>query len=129
MYGAQGETVDHAHLLVGDTTGAAAAYVAMTRGRKANTAHLVADSPSRTPVAQWVEVFARDRADLGPAHAARVAADDIDRYGPRARQRRAPSGAAALQAAALDPPRPLRPREPIPGPRPAAPDRGIGIGF
>ena len=27
----------------GETTGAAAAYVGMTRGREANTAHLVAD--------------------------------------------------------------------------------------
>ncbi len=127
VYGAQGETVDQAHLLVGETTGAAAAYVGMTRGRKANTAHLVADSveDART---QWVEVFARDRADLGPAHAARVAAEDIDRYGPLARQRHAKSGMAALQAAALDGHGPRRPREPIPGPRPA-PDRGIGIGF
>ena len=122
VYGAQGETVDHAHLLVGETTGAAAAYVGMTRGRTANTAHLVADSVEDAR-AQWVEVFARDRADLGPAHAARVAAEDIDRYGPQARRPRAASGAAALQAAALDGPGPRRPREPIPGPRPA-PDRG-----
>ena len=113
VYGAQGETVDQAHLLVGETTGAAAAYVGMTRGRKANTAHLVADSveDART---QWVEVFARDRADLGPAHAARVAAEDIDRYGPLARQRHAKSGMAALQAAALDGHGPRRPREPSP---------------
>ncbi len=31
VHGAQGETVDHAHVAVGETTGAAAAYVAMTR--------------------------------------------------------------------------------------------------
>lgn len=127
VYGAQGETVDHAHLLIGQTTGAAAAYVGMTRGRQGNTAHLVAES-AEDARQQWVEVFARDRADLGPAHAARVAADDIDRYGPLARQSRAKSGMAALQAAALDAPGPRRPREPIPGPRPA-PYRGPGIGF
>ncbi len=127
VYGAQGETVDRAHLLIGETTGAAAAYVGMTRGREANTAHLVADSVEDAR-AQWVEVFARDRADLGPAHAATVAAEDIERYGPRARPRRAPDGAAALQAAALTGTRPRRPRDPIPGPRPA-PDRGTGIGF
>jgi len=127
VYGAQGETVDHAHLLIGEATGAAAAYVGMTRGRKANTAHLVADSVEDARQ-QWVEVFARDRADLGPAHAARVAAEDIDRYGPLARRTGAASGAAALQAAALDGRGPRRPREPIPGPTPA-PDRGIGIGF
>ncbi len=128
VYGAQGETVDNAHLLVGETTGAAAAYVAMTRGRQGNTAHLVAESVEDAR-RQWVEVFARDRADLGPAHAARIAADDIERYGPQAPQRRAPSGTSALQAAALDASRPRRPREPIPGPRPPAPDRGVGLGF
>ena len=127
VYGAQGETVDHAHLLISETTGAAAAYVGLTRGRQGNTAHLVAES-AEDARQQWVEVFARDRADLGPAHAARVAADDIDRYGPLARQSRAKSGMAALQAAALDAPGPRRPSEPIPGPRPA-PDRGTGIGF
>jgi hypothetical protein len=128
VYGAQGETVDHAHLLVGDATGAAAAYVGMTRGRKANTAHLVADSVDDAR-AQWVEIFARDGADLGPAHAARVAAEDIDRYGPLARRLRTASGVAAVQEAALDERGPRRPREPIPGPRPPAPNRGTGIGF
>jgi len=127
VYGAQGETVDHAHLLIGETTGAAAAYVGMTRGRTSNTAHLVADSVADARQ-QWVEVFARDRADLGPAHAARIAAEDVDRYGPLARRTRAASGVAALQAAALNERGPRRPSEPIPGPRPT-PDRGIGIGF
>ena len=124
VYGAQGETVDHAHLLISETTGAAAAYVAMTRGRQSNTAHLVAESVDEARE-QWTEVFARDRADLGPAHAARVAADDIDRYGPRARASRASGGVADLQAAAVEQPRPRRPREPHPG-APAAPRPGIG---
>jgi hypothetical protein len=66
--------------VVGETTGAAAAYVGMTRGRERNTAHLVAESTDAAR-AQWIEVFSRDRADLGPAHAARSAASDIDRYG------------------------------------------------
>ena len=68
VHGAQGETVDHAHVALGETTGAAAAYVAMTRGRHGNTAHLVAESVEDARQ-QWVEVFSRDRADLGPAHA------------------------------------------------------------
>ena len=34
-HGAQGETVDHAHVAIGESTGAASAYVAMTRGREA----------------------------------------------------------------------------------------------
>ena len=80
VHGAQGETVDRAHVAIGDTTGAAAAYVAMTRGRHGNTAHIVAESVEEARK-QWVEVFARDRADLGPAHAERQAIDAIDRYG------------------------------------------------
>ncbi|MGB3762045.1 MAG: AAA family ATPase, partial [Ornithinimicrobium sp.] len=44
VHGAQGETVARAHVALTDSTGAAAAYVAMTRGRATNTAHLVADS-------------------------------------------------------------------------------------
>ncbi|MDP3950572.1 MobF family relaxase [Microbacterium sp.] len=83
VYGAQGETVEHAHLLIGETTGAAAAYVGMTRGRHHNTAHLVAETTDDAR-AQWIDVFSRDRADLGPGHAAQTAAHDIDRYGPQA---------------------------------------------
>ncbi len=43
-YGAQGETTRVGHLLLGEHTGAAGAYVGMTRGRDTNTAHLVAES-------------------------------------------------------------------------------------
>ena len=80
VYGAQGETVDRAHFVLGDQSGAASAYVAMTRGRTANTAHLVADTIDQARQ-QWVGVFSRDRADLGPARAATRAAEDLDRYG------------------------------------------------
>ena len=79
VYGAQGATTDAAHLLVGEHTGAAGAYVAMTRGRDHNTAHLVADTPQAARD-QWIEVFNRDRADLGPAHAARLAAQEAAQY-------------------------------------------------
>ena len=92
VHGAQGETVDHAHVAIGETTGAAAAYVAMTRGRHGNTAHLVAESVEDARQ-QWVEVFGRDRADLGPAHAKRQAIDAVDRYGSQ--QRRQPGGGTA----------------------------------
>lgn len=67
----------------------------MTRGRRANTAHLVADTPEDAR-AQWIDIFNRDRADLGPAHAAQRAADDVERYGPNKRP-----ASAVLQAAAL----------------------------
>jgi exodeoxyribonuclease V alpha subunit len=86
VHGAQGETVDAAHVAIGDTTGAAAAYVAMTRGRNGNTAHLVAESVEEART-QWVEVFSRDRADLGPAHAKRQAIEAVDRYGNQKRRR------------------------------------------
>jgi exodeoxyribonuclease V alpha subunit len=98
-YGAQGETVDSAHLALGETTGAASAYVAMTRGRHENVAHLVAESVDDAR-SQWVEVFNRDRADLGPLHAAQRAADDIDQYGPNAPSSHR-SAEVAMQAAAL----------------------------
>jgi ATP-dependent exoDNAse (exonuclease V) alpha subunit len=86
VHGAQGETVDRAHVALGEATGAAAAYVAMTRGRADNTAHLVADTVEDARQ-QWVETFARDGADLGPAHARRQALEAVDRYGPQQRRR------------------------------------------
>ncbi len=83
VHGAQGDTVHRAHVALSDSTGAAAAYVAMTRGRHSNSAHLVAEGVEDAR-RQWVEVFSRDRADLGPAHARRLAADAVDRYGAAA---------------------------------------------
>ena len=85
-YGVQGETVSVAHVAVGTHTSASSAYVGMTRGRDRNVAHLVAESVEEAR-SQWVQVFSRDRADLGPAHAAQRAAEDIEHYGPRATQR------------------------------------------
>ncbi|QYJ05414.1 relaxase domain-containing protein [Nocardioides panacisoli] len=117
-YGAQGVTVDEAHRLVGEQTGAAAAYVGMTRGRDHNIAHLVAESPEDARD-QWIAVFSRDRADLGPGHAADQAAEDVDRYGPTTKQTRP----VAMQLAALrdQPGQPRRPQPPTP---PAAPAPG-----
>ena len=97
VYGAQGDTVGAAHFQIGDSTGAASAYVAMTRGRNANTAHLVAESVEDAR-RQWIGVFDRDRADLGPRHAARQAAEDIDRYGRDAPARTSPPRNAARNA-------------------------------
>jgi len=81
VYGAQGETTGEGHVALGEHTSASSAYVGMTRGRVNNIAHLVAaniDDARR----QWDEVFSRDRADLGPGHAARRAAADVERYAP-----------------------------------------------
>ena len=80
VYGAQGETTSTGHLMLGEHTSAASAYVAMTRGRDNNIAHLVAEDLEDAR-RQWEEVFGRDRADLGPAAAAEQAAEDIERYG------------------------------------------------
>jgi conjugative relaxase-like TrwC/TraI family protein len=44
---AQGRTVDTAHLLVTDSLSAQALYVGMTRGRQANTAHVVTGPATR----------------------------------------------------------------------------------
>jgi hypothetical protein len=80
VYGAQGETTGTGHLVLGEHTSAASAYVAMTRGRRDNVVHIVAqdvDDARR----QWDDVFGRDRADLGPAVAAQRATEDVDRYG------------------------------------------------
>ncbi len=76
-HGVQGDTVAAAHVVVGEHTGAAAAYVGMTRGCTANIAHLVAGDLNEARK-QWIAVLARDRADLGTAHAAELAA----RYAP-----------------------------------------------
>jgi hypothetical protein len=78
-HGVQGDTVPTAHVVIGEHTGAASAYVGMTRGRCANTAHLVAVDLADARE-QWIAVFARDRADLGPAHAAQQAAAEAARY-------------------------------------------------
>jgi exodeoxyribonuclease V alpha subunit len=68
-HGAQGATASTAHLALGDHTSAASAYVGMTRGRDGNIVHVVAVDLDDARE-QWVDAFARDRADLGPAHAA-----------------------------------------------------------
>ncbi len=100
VHGAQGDTVNSAHVAISDSTGASSAYVAMTRGRQTNVAHLVAENIEDAK-RQWIGVFSRDRTDLGPAHARRQAIDAIDRYGPNGRRRAAP--------AAAPPPSPSRP--------------------
>ncbi|WP_091547950.1 MobF family relaxase [Modestobacter sp. DSM 44400] len=78
-HGVQGDTVTAAHLVVGEHTGAASAYVGMTRGRTANTAHLVAAGLDDARE-QWIAVVGRDRADLGPTHAAELAAREAAGY-------------------------------------------------
>ncbi|MEU0312122.1 MobF family relaxase [Nocardioides sp. NPDC006273] len=101
-YGVQGETVAVAHVAVGTHTSASSAYVGMTRGRVRNVAHLVADSIDDARK-QWVEAFSRDRADLGPTHAAQRAAEDIERYGPRQIRRARGSAGTGMDGLARRP--------------------------
>jgi exodeoxyribonuclease V alpha subunit len=115
VHGAQGETVTRAHVALTDSTGAASAYVAMTRGRASNTAHLVAETLDDAK-RQWIDAFARDRSDLGPAHARDAALETIDWYGP---------------APWPEPSAPARPRHPEreqPIPSPVARRQGMSIG-
>lgn len=87
----------------------------MTRGRERNVAHLVAESVDNARK-QWAEVFGRDRADLGPAHARDAAVEAIDRYGPKAKR------------PTVRRPAPPRSEEDFDYRRPASPP-GRGIGF
>ena len=63
-HGVERDTVTTAHAVVGEHTGAASVYVGMTRGRRMNTAHLIAANLDEARQ-QWMAVFTRDRADLG----------------------------------------------------------------
>jgi exodeoxyribonuclease V alpha subunit len=123
VHGAQGETVDSAHLLVGETTGAAAAYVGMTRGRDRNIAHLVADNLDEAR-SQWVDVFNRDRTDLGPAHAAVAASEAVERYGPNAPQPSSIQAATLRDAVERQRSGPRPSHHPVPPTR-RAPSRGL----
>ena len=82
VHGAQGDTTATAQVVIGEHSSAAATYVGMTRGRENNVAHLVADTVEDARQ-QWIAVFGRDRADLGPAHAAQLAAREAERYAPQ----------------------------------------------
>ena len=52
--------------------------------RFGNTAHLVAETLGDAKQ-QWIDAFARNRSDLGPARARDAALEDIERYGPALR--------------------------------------------
>jgi len=80
----------------------------MTRGREGNVAHLVAETVEGAR-RQWVAVFGRDRADLGPSHAAGMATEAIERYGPMQRP----------YVRRVRHPAPPRQRPPAPAPAPA----------
>jgi conjugative relaxase-like TrwC/TraI family protein len=81
---AQGRTVDTAHLLVTDSLSRQALYVGMTRGRQANTAHVITGNTAppghepyqqATPESVLVGIMSRDDADLSAIEQIRQAQD------------------------------------------------------
>jgi hypothetical protein len=81
---AQGRTVDTAHLLITDTLSRQALYVGMTRGRQANTAHVVTGSTAppghqpyqqATPEAVLAAIMQRDDGNLSATEQIRQAQD------------------------------------------------------
>jgi len=81
---AQGRTVDTAHLLVTDSLSRQALYVGMTRGRQANTAHVVTGTTAppghqpyqqATPEAVLAATMQRDAGDLSATEQIRQAQD------------------------------------------------------
>ena len=64
VHGVQGETADHADLMLTDATTAAAAYVGLTRGRYTNTVHIIAKTLDDAQE-RWIQVAGRYHADLG----------------------------------------------------------------
>jgi len=64
VHGVQGDTTQTGHLVLDEHTGAAAAYVGMTRGRSANTVHVIAADLADAR-AQWIDAAGRGRPDLG----------------------------------------------------------------
>jgi hypothetical protein len=81
---AQGRTVDTAHLLVTDSLSRQALYVGMTRGREANTAHVITGKtapPGKEPYQQaapesvLASVMQRDAGDLSATEQIRHAQD------------------------------------------------------
>ena len=128
VYGAQGETTAVGHLVIGEHTTAASAYVGMTRGRHDNLAHLVAETPSRHESSG-----SRRSAVTGPTSASHTPAcgpsttstatdpTDPPTVGPRLLPRSAPLVSAAEPSGARSSPGtpvPVSRREPrrVPGP-------------
>ena len=81
---AQGRTVDTAHLLVTDSLSRQALYVGMTRGRQANTAHVITGTTvppghqpyeQATPESILADILQRDEGDLSVTEQIRQAQD------------------------------------------------------
>ena len=94
VHGVQGETTDTAHLVLDEHSSAQAAYVGMTRGRTANTVHVLAEDLGQAREL-WISAAGRGRPDLGVDAARREAEQAAARY--------ATTGYATAPAAQRDP--------------------------
>lgn len=93
VHGVQGETADSAHLVLDEHSSAQAAYVGMTRGRSANTVHVLAEDTEQAREL-WIGAAGRGRPDLGVEAARREAEQAAARY-----------ATAGQRDPAVDPPR------------------------
>ncbi len=75
-YGVQGATVTTSHTVLTDATSAAGVYVGMTRGRRTNRLHVVAEDMAEAR-AQFIEAIERDPADRGLEHADQQAVEAV----------------------------------------------------
>jgi len=94
VHGVQGDTADHADSLLTDSTDAAAAYVALSRGRYTNTVHIVAGTLDEARE-KWLAAAGRNRADLGLDQARAAVASEARNYAAITDQqqpRREPAG-------------------------------------
>jgi len=87
---AQGRTVDTAHLLVTGSLSRQALYVGMTRGRQANTAHVITGNTAppghepyqqTTPESVLASIMSRDEVDLSATEQIRQAQDWVSGTG------------------------------------------------
>ncbi|TYR21050.1 AAA family ATPase [Corynebacterium urealyticum] len=75
-YGVQGTTVNTSHTFLSEATSAAGIYVGMTRGRKNNRLHVIAENLADAR-GQFVTAMQRDPADRGLEHATAQAAEAV----------------------------------------------------
>lgn len=75
-YGVQGVTVPASHTILSDVMSGAALYVGMTRGREANTLHVIAENEADARQ-RFIDAMERDRADRGLTDATQHAAEAV----------------------------------------------------
>ena len=75
-YGVQGVTAPASHTILTEQTSGAGLYVGMTRGREANTLHVIAENEADARQ-QFIDAMERDRADRGLTDATQHAAEAV----------------------------------------------------